>query len=155
MSKSIIGFPALLVALMPVVSWAEELPKNAVPLNASELRELYAGKSANWTKTRAYFAPDGILLMHGKDKSWFGEGKWTVTGNEMCGKAKRTTVKDGATKIGGGECWTWYRVGKTYMTFWSGEKDKKNGYYDTELKKMSAGDKVSKTVAELKKKSGS
>ncbi|WP_406871796.1 DUF995 domain-containing protein [Aminobacter sp. P9b] len=154
MSKSIIGLSALVVVLIPVIGWAEELPKDAVPLTASEVRELYSGKSANWSRSRAYFAPDSTFLMHGKDKSWFGEGKWTVKGNEVCGKLKRTSVKDGKSNTGG-DCWAWYRVGKKYMTFWSGEKDKKYGYYDSELKKMSAGDKVSKTVAELKKKSGS
>lgn len=85
--------------------------------------------------------------------SWFGEGKWTVNGNETCGKLKRTSVKDGKSSTGG-DCWAWFQVGKKYMTFWSGEKDEKYSYYDSELRKMSAGDKVSKTVAELKKQSG-
>lgn len=153
MSKSIIVLSAIMAALIPATSLADELPKNAVPLTASEARELYSGKTTNWSKSRAYFAPDNTYLMYGKNKTWYGEGTWTVDGNKVCGKIKTTSVKDGKSDTGG-DCWTWYRVGKKYMTLWSGEKNQRKGYYDGELKKMSSGDEVSKIVADLKKKSG-
>jgi hypothetical protein len=35
---------------------------------------------------------------------------------------------------------------------WSGEKDKKNGWWDKEMSKFSKGDKVTKTLASLKAK---
>lgn len=50
------------------------------------------------------------------------------------------------------DCWIWYRDGKRYLTLWSGEKDKKGGYWDGELKMLGKCDKVTKTAAVLKAK---
>lgn len=147
----IIGLSAIAAVLVPTLSMGESLPKNAAPLSESEARALYAGKSSNWSKSRAYFAPDGTYFVYGKDKAWFAEGKWTVSGNKVCGTTTWTDIKDGKTGKGG-SCWTWYRSGKRHLMLWSGDKDPQNGYYDGELKKLSVGDKVTKTVLELKKK---
>lgn len=64
---------------------------------------------------------------------------------------KWTSVKDGKTG-NNKDCWTWYRDGKRYLTFWSGEKNKKEGYYDWEIKSFKRGDKVSAAVRKLKAK---
>lgn len=86
MKKSILIMSAAMAALVPTMSLADALPKNAVPLTTAEARALYSGKSTNWSKSRAYFAPDNTALMYGKDKTWYGEGKWTVDGNKVCNK---------------------------------------------------------------------
>lgn len=149
MLKSLALFIGFIV-VSAASAFADKLPKDAVKLDPSELRSLYAGKSSNWSKSRAYFAPDGTYYLARKDKSLYAEGRWTVNGNKICANLSWVDVK---TKKSGRhtDCWTWYKAGKTYWTLWSGDKDKKNGYYDGELKKLSNGDKVSKSVATLKK----
>jgi Protein of unknown function (DUF995) len=118
------------------VSLADTLPDNAMKLTATEARSLYAGRSSNWSEARAYFAPDGTYLIHAKDKTWFGEGRWTARGNKVCAEARFTSVKDG-TKSNGGKvhCWTWYKAGKKYVSIWSGEAGNKDGYCSCELQK--------------------
>lgn len=115
--------PILMIAacLIAGSAFSESLPKSAKRLSASDAKALYAGKSANWKKSKAYFSPDGKLFMIGKDKSWYGEGKWSVSGNKVCGKLKWTSVKGGKTGSNK-DCWTWYRDGKRYLTSWSSEK---------------------------------
>lgn len=79
-SRSILSIAFCLISGIAI---SETLPKSAKRLAASDARALYAGKSAIWKRTQAYFSPDGKLLMIGKDKSWYGEGKWSVSGNKV------------------------------------------------------------------------
>jgi hypothetical protein len=130
---------------------AEKLPKSAVKLTTEEAKMLYSGKTANWDKAMAYFSPDGTVTLHTKDKNYWSEGKWSAKGNKVC---MATTWHDLKNRKQGTEteCWTWYRDGKRYLTLWSGEKDKKGGYWDGEVKHLSKGDMVSKTFSALKAK---
>ncbi|MEP9374974.1 DUF995 domain-containing protein [Mesorhizobium sp. KR1-2] len=143
---------AFVLAFAPSVALSDPLPKGAVPLTADEVHAMYSGKSSNWSESRAYFAPDGTYLIFGKDKKWYGEGKWAVDGNKICANL---TWKAAGGKTGkADDCWTWYHNGSKYMTLWSGDKDKKNAYAAGESKKLTAGDKVSAPFNDIKKKIG-
>lgn len=130
---------------------AEKLPKSAVKLTAEEVKVLYSGKSAIWDKYRAYFAPDGTVSAYTDDKNYWSEGTWSVKGNKVCMTTMWHDLKS-RKQIKETECWTWHRDGKRYLTLWSGHKDKKNGYWDGEVKNLRKGDKVSKTFSALKAK---
>lgn len=126
------------------------LPKDATELAAPEVQAMYAGKSANWKSVRIYFSPDGSAKLVRKDKKRFGEGNWTVSGNQMCltinvvevATGKKDTVKD---------CYSWHKAGTKYFMRWSGDEGKKDAYRDDEPSRLSDGDKVSKDFAALKK----
>ena len=145
-----IAFTAALV-LSSLPAQADSLPKTAEKLTAAQAKALYAGKSSNWEKSRAYFAPDGTVSLFKKDKTVWAEGQWTVNGNKVCMSVNWHDLKD-KSQGKHSDCWLWYRDGKRYLTLWSGEKDKTNGYWDGELKMLAKGDKVTKTVAALKAK---
>lgn len=130
------------------VASADRLPKDAVKLSPAEVKAIYAGKSSDWSKSKAYFGPDGTYTIVGKNSQWIGKGKWTVNGNKACATAM-PQVFDGGRVKEFTDCWTWYKHGKRHLVLWSGEKDKKNGYYDGELKKLSKGDKVTKTYQQI------
>ena len=130
------------------VASAERLPKDAVKLSPAEVKAIYAGKSSDWSKSRAYFAPDGTYTIVGKNSQWVGKGKWTVDGNKVCAGAVSQVV-DGGKGREFTDCWTWYKHGKRHLVLWSGEKDKKDGYWDGELKNLSKGDQVTRTYKKL------
>jgi hypothetical protein len=127
---------------------ADKLPKDAVKLSASEVQALYADKTSDWSRINSYFAPDGKYLLVGKNGQFLGEGRWSVKDNEMCTDVLIKGVKDGGSKKFK-DCWAWYKQGAKYWTLWSGEKNKKSGYYSNELQKLLTGDKVSKKYEEL------
>lgn len=142
------------LAICTISASADQLSKQAVKFTAAEANAMYAGKSSNWSKARAYFAPDGTFWIIGKDKSWYGEGRWTVNDNKVCSSSLQwTSVKDGKTGKGDGDCWTWYKDGKRSMMYWSGDKLTKDAYSDGEVKKLSMGDKVTADIQKLKQKS--
>ena len=152
--------PQLVISLcvfLPLnAAYADKLPETATKLSPAEVKMLYAGKSSNWDSSKAYFAPDGTYLMVAKDKSWYGEGRWTVSGNKACASITWHTVKDGKSGKGKPDCWTWNKDGKKYWVLWSGDKGKK-GYpadywWDGELKKMKKGDSVTAAYNKLKSK---
>ena len=128
---------------------ADKLPKDAVELSADEVKAIYSGKSTDWSKSSAYFAPDGQYFGVAKDGSVAAEGTWAVNGNKVCADIKRHDLKGNSGIKSMESCWTWFKQGKKYWTFWSGEKDQVNGYYDGEIKKLSKGDKVSKKFKKL------
>ncbi len=144
-------YAVVILALLSSSALAEKLPADANPLTSADVKALYAGKSADWSTTRAYFAPNGKFLTVAKDGSWFNEnGEWTVKGNKICATSRWKDEKTGQNKSSN-DCWTWFKVGPKYLSLWSGEKNNVNGYYAKELDKMVAGDEVSPVVAKLKK----
>jgi hypothetical protein len=141
---------ALLVVAWSDIADAKKLPKNAAPMTADEVKALYAGNSAVWENSKAFFSPDG------KTKGVFGKGKkrvayageWSVADNEVCMK----NSPKGEAKVYT-DCWKWWRVGDKTITLWSvhfdGSKvDEKTGYYD-EMRSIKRGDKVSAEFAEI------
>jgi hypothetical protein len=147
---------ALLLATSAGLALADDMPKGAVKLTKAEATAIYAGKTARWVNggdddAIAYFAPDGVILMHGPKKNWYGEGRWTVSSNKVCQQIKWHGL-DGNSGSGKKHCWTWVRDPKGKLwDLWSGE-DPKHGWWDGELKKLSKGDKVTKTYNALKAK---
>ncbi|MCR9282588.1 MAG: DUF995 domain-containing protein [Rhodobacteraceae bacterium] len=127
---------------------ADKLPKSAEPLTATELSALYKGNSTNWKNSNAFFADDGRYLIIGKNQKWYGDGKWTVKGNKLCASMSWNTIDK---KEGGkaNDCWTWYKSGKKYLTHWEGNTGRSDGYNDSEIKKLSKGDKVTKKYKQL------
>jgi hypothetical protein len=112
---------------------ADELPKTGVKLTAAEIKGLHAGKTAKWSSTVAYFAPDGKFAMYDRKKKWFGDGAWSVRGNMICRTVTVTSMGDGSRKKVDSMCWTWYKDGKTYYDLSSGEKNTKHGWFTKEL----------------------
>ena len=130
------------------VASAERLPKDAVKLSPAEAKAIYSGKSSDWSRSNAYFAPDGRYIMVSKKGTGVAEGKWTVSGNKVCAMADLRGLKDDfKDKIN--DCWTWYKHGKRHLSMWSGDKNGKDGWFDGEMKKLSKGDKVSKKFQKL------
>lgn len=140
---------ALFVLSATVSAKAESLPKEAVALKSAEVKAIYSGKSSNWSETRAYFAPNGSVSLFKKDKTVWAEGRWSVTNNQACMNITWNEVKSGKTGKHT-DCWTWFRHDKRHLALWSGQKDKKTGYWDGEIKLLRKGDAVTKTVAALK-----
>ncbi|CAK7262077.1 MULTISPECIES: DUF995 domain-containing protein [unclassified Shinella] len=128
---------------------AESLPKEAVALKPTEVKAIYSGKSSNWSETRAYFAPDGSVFLFKKDKTVWAEGRWTITDNQACMNVTWNEIRSGKTG-NHTDCWTWFRHGKRHLALWSGQKDKKTGYWDGEIKLLRKGDVVTTAVAALK-----
>lgn len=108
-------------------SFAASLPKGATELSSAEVKAMYSGKSADWKSVRVHFAPDGTAKLVRKDKKAYGEGKWSVSGNEMCmtitpidvAKGKRRAMKD---------CYSWHQSGDRYFMRWSGDEGKNDAY---------------------------
>ena len=131
------------------IAFAEKLPKDAVKLKSSEVKAIYARKSANWKRWNGYFAPDGTLYEVKKDKSVIGKGKWSVSGNVICNNITWNNLSNG--KSGKHKtCTKWYKSGKRYLSQWDGEKNKTQ-YWDGEMKKLKKGDTVSKNYNKLAK----
>lgn len=149
MIKLLLFIGVAAVTFSPVAVWAETLPKGATKLTEQEVRSMYEGQSSDWKSTRAFFSADGSVVLVRKDKSLYGEGRWAVNGNKMCMTINWTrteTGKRGSTD----DCYTWHRSGKRYLTRWSGDQNKADGYSDDEPSRLSAGDKVSQQISELK-----
>jgi hypothetical protein len=138
-------------------SMADKLPKSAKPLTAEEITAMYAGHTAKWKGSNAWFAPDkSIKGLFGKklDEALYF-GTWSVTGNEVCMTNNSEDVK---TKKKGGpftDCWQWFRDDKKRLwTLWSkhydGSKVPKNAYYRGEEKILVEGDSVSEKFDKLK-----
>ncbi|MTH97298.1 DUF995 domain-containing protein [Roseibium sp. RKSG952] len=145
-------FPmALLLILAPATALAGKLPDTAKPVSAAELTKIYSNKSTNWSKSRAYFAPDGAYYIIGKNKNWYGTGKWNVKGNRICARVKWRTVdrKDTGKAL---NCWTWYKDGRGYVMVHNKEGRKSDDYYTSERSKLSRGDKVTRTYYQLSQK---
>jgi len=152
---------ALLIGLLALgtgVASADPLPGDAKPLSAKSIQKIYAGSTAHWSTSTAYFAPDGtIKATYGKGaKQGIFWGKWQVKGNEIC-MSGLTGIGPGDTETwtNGGDCWKWWVDGaKKPVTLWSRhydgtEPDLIDGYYGSELGKIKRGDKVSKTFDKL------
>ncbi|MCZ7860105.1 DUF995 domain-containing protein [Agrobacterium salinitolerans] len=148
--RSIIIFTV--IGCFSATALADRLPKDAMKLTQAEAQALYAGKSSEWSRSNAYFSPDGSYFIVGKSGNFAGQGKWSARDNEVCAEFQGKSLKEGKIHTGK-DCWTWYRQGKKYWALWSGEKDKVGGYYDGELKKLSNGDKVTKRYQEIMAKS--
>ncbi|MDR5012211.1 MULTISPECIES: DUF995 domain-containing protein [Agrobacterium] len=129
-------------------SFADKLPKDAVKLTPQEVTDLYSGFSSNWSRSNAYFSPDGAYFLVGKNGNFVGEGKWSVSDNQVCADFTVKGVKDGGSKKAR-DCWAWYKQGDKHWTFWNGEKDKRNGFYTGEKNKLSKGDKVTDKFRKL------
>lgn len=147
---------AALVSLLAGVpaSVGAELPKAAAKLKSDELRAIYSGKTANWSVSQAFFAPDGSAKLVTRDRSAYGDGEWSVSGNRVCLKLKFTSVS--SSKTGKSTmCWDWYKDGKKYWTLYSKRFDKtrptKKDYYQEEIRKLTSGDSVSAKHSALAK----
>lgn len=139
----------VMLAASPIM--AKKLSKNAKALNAAQVKTIYAGKTATWSRSKAYFAPDGTFYLIGKKKGWYGQGKWTVRKNKMCWSMTVHIMKDGKKRKKKNQCTKWVIDGKKYLSLWH-ESDKKDGWYDGEQKKLRRGDSVTRTFKSLKKK---
>ncbi len=147
---------AALVLCAASVAWADALPDGAKPISAKWLAKYYAGKSADWDSSKAYFAPDGTVKGintsdGGKSIFW---GKWSAKGNEVCMVNSWKNLSSGKTGSGSTDCWKWYAAADgTLWQLWSvhydGTKPGKDDYYAGEDKKLRKGDIVSKTFDKL------
>jgi hypothetical protein len=147
----------LLAAASASSALADDKPKGAVDLTKAEATAVYAGKTIKWLDGKpgdaiAYFAPDGVILMYGPKKDWYGEGKWTASANKVCQNITWHAVEGGKSGTSKKNCWTWVRDPKGKLwSFWS-QGSQKNDWWDGEQKRLSKGDQVTKTYNALKAK---
>lgn len=146
---------AAAATMMAGAAAADPLPADAKPLAAESLAAFYAGKTADWKTSKAYFAPDGTLkginTENGASIYW---GKWTVKGNEVCMVNDWRNTQTGDSGGPATDCWKWYVDGSgTFWQLWSvrytGQKPPRDDYYTGEEKKFRKGDKVSKQFDKL------
>jgi hypothetical protein len=119
-------------------------------MSSEEITKLYSGKTAQWSRSSAYFSPDNTIKgVFGKPKvETTFKGRWTVTGNEIC--MEGTSARSGRTVT---DCWKYWRAGKDIFTLTSrrfdgGKIDEVNGYRKDEVNLLKNGDLVSKEYAE-------
>lgn len=131
---------------------AIQLSKAWTPLTAKEVRAVYSGKTAQWSKTTVYFGPDGNIMGHDKKKTTVFSGTWSVSANRACMNVVWKVVKTGKSGKAT-DCWDWYSGDHKMWTLWSkhydGSKPGKDDYYAHEIKKLKAGNLVAKEYARL------
>ena len=142
-----------LLAAMALPGLADELPKGSTPMTPDEVAQMYVGKTANWTKSTAYFGADGTVKGLYKTDTSHGIfwGKWQIKGNELCNVGMQGyDATHGDPWEGKGDCWKWWTDPKGKpVILWSkhydGTKpDTTHDYYRDEVKKLKKGDKVSR-----------
>jgi hypothetical protein len=148
---------AFLLAASAIAALADDMPKGAVKLTSAEVTAVYSGKTIKWLDGNdgdaiAYFAPGGVILMYGPKKDWYGEGKWTASGNKVCQHITWHAVKDGKSGSTTPHCWTYVRDPKGKLWSYYSHEGKSNDWWDGEQKRLSKGDKVTKTYNALKAK---
>ncbi|MBL4783808.1 MAG: DUF995 domain-containing protein [Cohaesibacteraceae bacterium] len=60
------------------------LSPKAKKLSSAQVKKIYSGKTANWKRTKGYFAPDGTFLSWHRKNKHYVVGKWKVNGNKTC-----------------------------------------------------------------------
>jgi hypothetical protein len=149
-------------AISPVLAMNEgKLPEGAVPLSAAETRALYVGHTVKYILSDGVvhytWRPDGKTLgiWEGTNgEASYADGNWSVSDNQFCFEATWYDNKTGKENMKYAPCKQWWKLGRARWTKnASGGEDKWLGdIYDNEIKKMSAGDQVSKKFAAIKKK---
>ena len=134
-----------------------KLPDDAVPLSAEATKAIFSGKTINWEPAQTYWSTDGkaIGFYPVKGKEGFGEGRWTVNGNEMCyhlewrgaSKAEKPFISDSCAK--------YFKSGKKIWIENIKDEKKYQGDIWTGIEnKLVTGDKASALAAAYKIKFG-
>jgi hypothetical protein len=148
-------FLATAVSIFATTAIADPLPKDAKPVAAKSLIKIYAGKTADWSTSKAFFAADGTIkginTSNGTSIYW---GKWTAKGNEVCMVNSWKDTGTGKTGDGAKDCWKWWQAADgTLWQLWSvhydGSKPSKTDYYTGEEANLKKGDLVSKKFDKL------
>lgn len=163
---ALLAFPLMTVG---AASFADTLPKNAVPLSSAEVSAIYSGKSIIWRggKNGAYLASSGKAIGVYTDwhddikpnEKWTGywAGTWSTRGNQMCIRYSGYDLVDKKPFPADMMCWKWYRAGSAYYTIQSKmERGKRpsgpNDYYTKEATKLRSGDRISTWFNQYKSK---
>ncbi len=134
-----------------------KLPKGAVPLSTEETKAIYSGKTINWKLAQTYWSPDGKAIGYYpvKGKEGFGEGTWTVTGDEMCYHLEWRGADKAAKPFINDVCAKYYKSGKQIWIENTKDVEKYQGDIWTGIeKKLTAGDKASAQANAYKTKFG-
>lgn len=148
---------AIILGLLALPGWAEPLPKGAKPLSARQITGLYAGNSAKWETSMAYFAPDKTITgVYGKPASDTCTGTWKVTKNRICMTNTPVNIKSGKRDTRTyTDCWTHYsdngRVLTSYYNDYEDGKGPNEDYYEGELGSLTKGDVVTRTFMRYRK----
>ena len=135
---------AIMIAVVPIPCLAERLPGGAVPLTASEIVNIYSGKTGIYRITDEYYAPDFTTRgVWGKPKPRFAfTGRWTARGNEFCvtnrARGDLRTFTD---------CDRYWRVGGRIYALWTvrfdgSRTDPVNGFRLKSFSRLRPGDHV-------------
>lgn len=155
---------AFIVVLTADSGIAETLPKNAKPLSSSEVRALYANRTARGgvdsctdgdTALATWFSDGRVrgissVPPHGLDHLWWG--RWWVKGNSMCMKVQRYYIR---TKKFSPEyrCWDFHKTGGDVYAFMSSCPTRKYGPNDYwKFGRLSKGDLTAPTYDKLYQK---
>lgn len=138
---------ALFLAATALPAAAGPLPRGAQPYTAVELERLYAGQTAVWDHSLAFFAPDHRIkgIFRGRIIYW---GHWSVKGNEICMVNQGYDPARHARFQVQPDCWKWWHDGKRAITLYSRPfdgslPDLQDGYYLDEVEALKPGDLVS------------
>jgi len=131
---------------------AYTLSSKAKKLSSAQVKKIYAGKTANWKRTKGYFAPDGTFLIWHRKNKHYVVGKWKVSRNRMCKSGTWYDPSSGETSPMKKDCTKWVIDKKKYWSLWDGDENGKDGWYGKEMKKMKKGDSVSRKVKALQAK---
>ena len=134
-----------------------KLPKGAVPLTEAQVHALYDGKSVDWKVSQVRWNADGTAIGYypKKGNEGFGDGTWTVKGNEMCSDMKwRGDVKAEAP-FEVITCQTLFYAGKKMWVVETKNEDKYlNDVWTGLEKKLTSKDLVTKNYNAIKVKFG-
>ena len=160
MSKNLIVIVTLAVAAFtPSDAFANnegKLPKDSLPLSAEETKAVFAGKTIDWKPAKAYWSADGTITGYYpvKGQEGFGEGKWSVNGNELC-YDMAWHGKDKTKPFLSNKCEKFFKARNVIWIENTKDEDKYQGdIWNGIEKKLTAGDAVSKSAKELKAKLG-
>jgi hypothetical protein len=143
----------LSIASMAAAAWlataqaqpANRLPKNTVPLTASEMRAIYADKTWKWTAGGGRFLTKNrkfIAYSEEGGKPTFAEGRWEVND-----RGRLCMVAVWITKEGRAPARSCYRLVRDLGTIYQ-RREPKGSWFVLRTFKPRPGDEVNKFVSE-------
>lgn len=166
MKRALIVLGGLLA--VSAYSYAEPLPKGATPLQPSEVRVLYSGRTMRYGPDcsqgdtgRVVWLSNGIfrgIADLGNKRPWaIYEGRWSVSGNRMC-STSTAIITETKMKFSETRCTDFYRSGNAIYGVMSVSKGELGACSKAAMKDywryrpLSKGDFTSPDYERIKKK---
>lgn len=150
--KMFVGVATIALLLGACQSNPAGLAEGAVPMPASEIREMYAGKTmmregglGNYTAADGSYAT--VTFSSRLNRPISGVGTWTATDGKMCAQADFQNDGNLATS-----CWTHWRAGNELYarydgTTWTGGSTTPSGVYKVDTTRFRNGNIIAADVS--------